>query len=93
MRTILLIHPAAFKKMKAVLTALAPPQVAALRGFNPLFGLEYRIDPSALVWKPPKDRFIEYEEKDYGWLRALGYGSMEPGMLEMRLPDFLEGIW
>ena len=30
-------------------------------------------------WEPPaNDRFVTYEPRDHGWLRALGFGSMEP---------------
>jgi hypothetical protein len=26
------------------------------------------------IWHPPEDRFVEYEESDYGWLERLGMG-------------------
>lgn len=40
---------------------------------------------------PPNDRFVEYEESDHGWLKALGYGHTEtidegPLFIEMKDP-------
>lgn len=40
-------------------------------------------------WFPPQDRFFEYDESDYGWLKYFGYGTRietdEPLFMEMTI--------
>ncbi len=43
-----------------------------------LTGLPITITDHPLTreeWTPPEDPFIEYEPKDYHWLKALGFGK------------------
>lgn len=41
-----------------------------------LYGLQVHIDDSLydLVWEFPERRFIQWEAKDEGWARKLGFG-------------------
>jgi hypothetical protein len=46
--------------------------------FSWITGLPITITDHPLVqeeWTPPEDPFIEYEPKDYPWLKALGFGK------------------
>lgn len=86
----LLIHPVVFEAMKqsGKITDLPASDVRkkdafGLPHFGNLFGISFRVSEAALVWCPPKERFVEYEESDYGWLLALGYGEWKPGAIEV----------
>jgi len=41
-----------------------------------IYGLEVHIDDSLydLVWEFPERRFVQWEEKDIGWAKKLGFG-------------------
>lgn len=86
----LLIHPVVFEAMKNSGKVSGPPAADAKRQFkfgHPVFGdmfsIPFRVSEYALVWCPPDDPFIEYEESDYAWLRAMGYGGWKPGAIEV----------
>jgi len=51
-----------------------------------LFGVPFYYDRSLEKWEPPQDPFIEYEPRDYGWLRKLGFGCMVPQCYEFNMP-------
>jgi len=87
----LLIHPVVFEAMRNS-GKLAELPVADVKRqskfghpvFGDLFSVTFRVSEFALVWRPPQDPFIEYEESDYAWLRALGYGEWKPGAIEVK---------
>lgn len=94
----LLIHPVAFEAMKSSgkVTELPADDARKQSAFgHPLFGdlysIPFRVSTAALVWSPPQEPFVEYEESDYSWLRALGYGEWKPGAIEV--PDGASLLW
>lgn len=57
------------------------PDIASLAWglMESLNGLRVRLDASMVerVWVFPVERFVEYEPKDEGWCRRLGFGHEE----------------
>lgn len=69
------------------------PYVSEMGEKIPLLGnislLGFRVFYSSSIeptWIPPKDPYIEYEEKDHHWLKTLGYGTWVPGCYLLDLP-------
>jgi len=46
--------------------------------FDFLTDLRVDVQDFGTHFVPPRDRFVEYEASDHGWLMALGMGSWEP---------------
>ncbi len=68
------------KETLAEIKSLTPPLGGAsdYLGFHTFLGIPFYVSDTPLTrdeWTPPKDPFIEFEPKDYGWLRKLGFGT------------------
>lgn len=85
----LLIHPEVFEAIKQSGKCLEVPAADAKKSsiqnplFGSLYGMQFLVSRAAVVWSPPQDPFIEYEESDRQWLRAFGYGDWKPGVIEV----------
>lgn len=70
---VIVCDPDTYADMKAAIVNASDGQVMIMP--PPIFGMRIHKQSIGKVFTPPKDRFIEYEEKDLPWLEKLGIGK------------------
>jgi hypothetical protein len=70
---VIVCDPDTYEDMKAAIVNASDGQVIVMPA--PIFGMRIYKRSIGKVFTPPKDRFIEYEEKDLPWLEKLGIGK------------------
>ena len=72
---VLICHPENARVMRERIADQVDNPIGHLGVGMPIY--ESEACPKTVVeWRPPRERFFEYEESDHGWLQDLGMGYM-----------------